>query len=340
MDALALQTPGADETFATSSSSATIRVMEDIVYGSAAGIVGKLIEYPFDTVKVRLQSQPDHLPPRYSGPIDCFRQSIRADGLASLYRGISAPLVGAAVENSCLFFFEGIGRSLLVSSGFARADQPLTLSSLWATGAFSGACTSVVLTPIELVKCKIQAPITSSSSSSSSPSSPATANLRPLAVIKDIYRHNGLRGFWSGQLGTLIRESGGCAGWFGAKETVSDLFYRRREAAQRAAGARVASRDEALPLWQQALAGASAGVTYNFLFFPADTVKSRIQTAPMGPGINPRSFGEEFAAVWRQTGIKGLYRGCGITCMRSAPSSAFIFIVYDGLKRYLPMGEH
>jgi ornithine carrier protein len=78
--------------------------MKDVVCGSAAGIVGKYIEYPFDTVKVRLQSQPDTIPLRYNGPLDCFRKSLQRDGFVGIYRGISAPLVGAAVETSTLFF--------------------------------------------------------------------------------------------------------------------------------------------------------------------------------------------------------------------------------------------
>lgn len=77
--------------------------IKDITFGSVAGMVGKMIEYPFDTVKVRLQSQSDHSSYRYSGPIDCFRKSVRRDGAFSLYRGLSAPLLGAAVENSSLF---------------------------------------------------------------------------------------------------------------------------------------------------------------------------------------------------------------------------------------------
>ena len=80
------------------------KALKDIVFGSFAGVVGKIIEYPFDTVKVRLQAQPDHIPLRYAGPLDCFRQSLRNDGFSGLYRGISAPLVGAAVETSSLFF--------------------------------------------------------------------------------------------------------------------------------------------------------------------------------------------------------------------------------------------
>ncbi|PMB65862.1 Amino-acid transporter arg-13 [Beauveria bassiana] len=302
---------------------------EGILYGSIAGIVGKYIEYPFDTVKVRLQSQPDHLPLRYKGPLDCFRQSFHADGFLGLYRGISAPLVGAAAETSSLFIFESLGREGLYATGLARRDTPLSLPALYATGAFAGALASFVLTPIELVKCKIQVPGGGAASNA--------AGLKPLAVVRDIFRHDGLRGFWHGQMGTLIRESGGSAAWFGAKETVTAMFYTM--AMKKAASAAEQERIRAtpLPLWQQAVAGASAGVSYNFLFFPADTVKSRMQTSPLGiPGEKP-SFWAEGSAIWRQSGLRGLYRGCGITCLRSAPSSAFIFMVFDGLKRNFPL---
>lgn len=346
---------------------AVAEAVEDIVYGSVshsphlllvplltrfevAGVVGKYIEYPFDTVKVRLQSQPDHLPLQYKGPVDCFRQSIRADGFLGLYRGISAPLVGAALENSSLFFWERIGRAAIYASGYSPRDQPLPLSALWMTGAFSGAMTSLVLTPVELVKCKIQVPAKADGGA-------VTAPLKPIPVIKDIFRHQGLRGFWHGQLGTLIRESGGCAAWFGTKETVTKLMrewneHRRSAAISSLTPAHISSgtaaisplatenSDDTLPLWQQAVAGASAGMMYNFHFFPADTVKSRMQTTPVGAemaGQKQKTFAAEAAALWNQAGLKGFYRGCGITVLRSVPSSAFIFIVYDGLKKYLPM---
>jgi ornithine carrier protein len=195
--------------------------------------------------------------------------------------------------------------------------------------------TSFVLTPVELVKCKIQVP--ASAGGDAAPKAP----LSPLPVIRDIWRHQGLRGFWHGQLGTLIRESGGCAAWFGSKETVTKLmreWNERRWARSGAERERVSAADASLPLWQQAVAGASAGMMYNFLFFPADTVKSRMQTTPIGEGAAPqRSFSGETAALWKQAGLKGFYRGCGITVLRSVPSSAFIFMVYDGLKKYFPM---
>jgi ornithine carrier protein len=215
------------------------------------------------------------------------------------------------------------------ASGLASRDKDLPLGALWTTGAFSGVFTSFVLTPIELVKCKIQAPALTPGM--------AAAHLSPLAVIRDIFRHDGFMGFWHGQLGTLIREAGGCAAWFGAKETVTSLFYKLNAKAAPSAAERETALSQPLPLWQQAIAGASAGVSYNFLFFPADTVKSRMQTMPVGGTAVKRTFYNEGVALWKQHGLRGMYRGCGITCLRSAPSSAFIFMVYDGLKRNFPL---
>ncbi|KAL7945916.1 mitochondrial carrier [Trichoderma barbatum] len=315
--------------FQRKSRTATMDAVEDVVYGSVAGIAGKYIEYPFDTVKVRLQSQPDHLPLRYTGPLDCFRQSIKSDGLRGLYRGISAPLVGAAAETSSLFLFESVGRELLYNANVAPRGKELSLPLLWLTGAISGVFTSFVLTPIELVKCRIQAPALSEGA--------PVARLRPTAVIREVYQHEGIRGFWHGQLGTLIREAGGCSAWFGAKETVTKAFYKLRLRSATSEAEKEAIRSKPLPLWQQAIAGASGGVSYNFLFFPADTIKSRMQTSPVGAAQQRRDFWNEGLAIWRHHGLRGLYRGCGITCARAAPSSAFIFIVYDGLKRHIPM---
>lgn len=294
-----------------------------------AGAVGKYIEYPFDTVKVRLQSQPDHLPLRYTGPLDCFRQSIKSDGVLGLYRGITAPLVGAAAETSSLFLFESLGRELLFASNLASREQGLSLPHLWLTGAFSGAFTSFVLTPIELVKCRIQAPMSADGS--------AGVPLRPIPVIKQVFRHEGLRGFWHGQLGTLIREAGGGSAWFGAKETVTTMFYQLKTKTATSAAEKQKILDTPLPFWQQAIAGASAGVSYNFLFFPADTIKSRMQTAAVSDLHQRRTFWQEGSILWKQHGIRGMYRGCGVTCLRSAPSSAFIFMIYDGLKRNFPL---
>lgn len=282
-------------------------------------MAGKIIEYPFDTVKVRLQSQPEHLPLKYTGPLDCFRQSFQADGVRGLYRGISAPMTGAAVETSCLFFSYRIIQDALRASVFPGVEQ-LPFGVLVVSGAASGSVTSLALTPIELIKCRMQVPAES-------------AGLKPpgpISLIGSIFRQEGLLGFWRGQLGTLIRETGGSAAWFGGYEGVSSLFRQH-------SSSRSLAPTDSLPVYQQMLAGATAGISYNFLFYPADTIKSRMQTEDVSrlPVNGQRqTFWSVGRALWRQQGLTGMYRGCGITCARSAPSSAFIFSVYEGLRHY------
>ena len=312
-----------------------------------AGMVGKLVEYPFDTVKVRLQSQPDRPPYHYAGPIDCFQKSIRGEGVRGLYRGISAPLFGAAIETSSLFFSYRIAQTLLKAT-FPQPDHnmPLSLKALIACGGASGAFTSLLLTPIELIKCQMQVPL--------SPSIGRHSTLGPLSIISSTFRNHGLLGFWHGQLGTLIRETGGSAIWFGVYEGVSGIFRTRNQlrcALPATIDRHPTTLSQSLPVWQQMVAGACAGVSYILGFFPADTIKSRMQTETTGTlssgtstnnattavvgnhGAGRRTtFWASGVSLWQQQGVRGLYRGCGITVARAAPSSAFIFAIYEGLR--------
>ncbi|TKA22311.1 hypothetical protein B0A50_08036 [Salinomyces thailandicus] len=314
--------------------------LKDVAFGSVAGIVGKFVEYPFDTVKVRLQSQPDHLPLRYKGPLDCFKQSLAQDGIKGLYRGVSAPLAGAAAENACLFWSYTFGQNLLRQTLYpVPENEELPLTALVTAGAISGGITSLVLTPIELVKCRMQAPLTNSTSTTTT----TATTLSPLKVIRDVFHREGLLGLWRGQFGTFLRETGGSAAWFGGWEA-STLFFKTRlsqqqqqpqpQQQQHSRNKDTPIQDITLPLTQQMASGAFAGISYNFLFYPADTIKSKIQTGELShtaTGVRP-TFSGVGLELWRSHGVRGLYRGCGITCMRSAPSSALIFTIVARLR--------
>jgi mitochondrial ornithine carrier protein len=203
----------------------------------------------------------------------------------------------------------------------------------WLTlcGAASGAFTSLALTPIELVKCKMQVPLEAGSHRIAAPGA--------WAIIRSVYTHQGVLGFWHGQLGTLIRETGGSAAWFGSYEGISLLFRRMHRSDTSSSITATTSTSgklaevPPLPIWQQMVAGAVAGMSYNFIFYPADTIKSRMQTEHVSRTTGDRTtFLAVGRALWGQHGLKGLYRGCGITVARAAPSSAFIFSVYEGLR--------
>ena len=86
-----------------------------------------------------------------------------------------------------------------------------------------------------------------------------------------------------------------------------------------------------LKWYELAFAGACAGVAFNFALFPADSVKSAVQTEEeLRPG-SKTSIGRMAVKMWQKEGIRGFYAGCGVTVARAIPSNALIFLIYDGL---------
>ncbi|KAL0578876.1 mitochondrial ornithine carrier protein [Marasmius crinis-equi] len=314
-----------------SSTSSTVRALKDITFGSIAGMVSKVFEHPFDLTKVRLQSQVLDSTARFTGPLDCLYKTWKFEGVKGLYRGLPAPVVGAMAENASLFMsYRAFQRMIRRTTGRQEPEQ-LPLPLLCAAAAGAGAVTSFALTPIELVKCKMQVQMLVS------PASAATSLPGPISVLTSVVRTTGLRGLWLGHTGTLIRETGGTAAWFGTKEYAAKKLLQRRA---RLDPSHPDIRTLHLTPLESAIAGAFAGASFNLVLFPADTVKSAIQTEEelrpqhAGNGGPRPTFLGTFKAMYRAQGIRGLYAGCGITVARSIPSSAIIFVIYDELNKH------
>ncbi|PIA39941.1 hypothetical protein AQUCO_02600407v1 [Aquilegia coerulea] len=65
-------------------------VAKDLAAGTVGGAAQLIVGHPFDTIKVKLQSQPAPLPgqlPKYAGAMDAVKQTIAAEGLGGLYKG-------------------------------------------------------------------------------------------------------------------------------------------------------------------------------------------------------------------------------------------------------------
>ncbi|GAA5934745.1 uncharacterized protein JCM15063_003056 [Sporobolomyces koalae] len=331
---------------------------KDISYGSAAGIVSKLFEHPFDLVKVRLQSQPLDRPLRFKGPLDCMIQTFKGEGLRGLWRGVSMPVGGAMAENATLFVVYNQSQALLrhLFPPPAHSDPsqvaPLSIPQIATAAAIAGSAASFVLTPVELVKCKMQvqnivaadALLATSSmtpvATLSAAAAPRTPPPGPVAITRSILRESGIKGLWLGQTGTFLRETGGSAAWFTTFEVLSTYFAQRRtdrgETSKANPGGPVVKGD--LAAWELMLSGASAGVVYNCVLFPADCIKSTIQTedelrgSALKAGEQRRGFLQVGKDIYKARGIRGLYSGCGLTAMRAAPSSALIFYIYSRLE--------
>ncbi|KAJ3036711.1 hypothetical protein HK097_003765, partial [Rhizophlyctis rosea] len=231
--------------------------LADLVFGSAAGFTSKLVEHPFDTIKVRLQTQPvtaPGIPPLFSGPMDCLSKTVKAEGATALYRGIAPPVIGSMAEHAVLFSaYVGFKPYVHALAGKTTRDE-YSISELAACGALAGAFASLVLTPLELIKCKqqVQAEATGS-----------------LAVLFNTLRKDGLRGMFRGHAGTFLRETAGGAAWFGLYEAACNHFVSTSPTPR--------TRSD-LTASELMAAGSLAGIGYNTALFPADVIKSIQQT--------------------------------------------------------------
>ncbi|KAF5800820.1 putative mitochondrial carrier domain superfamily [Helianthus annuus] len=128
-------------------------VAKDLTAGTIGGAAQLIVGHPFDTIKVKLQSQPVPPPgqlPRYSGAIDTVKQTIAAEGPRGLYKGMGAPLATVAALNAVLFTVRGQMEALLRS----EPGAPLNVNQQVVVGAGAGVVVAILATPTELVKCR------------------------------------------------------------------------------------------------------------------------------------------------------------------------------------------
>lgn len=274
---------------------------KDILNGSIAGACGKFIEYPFDTVKVRLQTQGSQMfPTTWS----CIKYTYQNEGiLRGFFQGIGSPLFGASLENATLFVaYNQTSKYLTKNTHFGE------LTNIIISGAVSGSFASLVLTPVELIKCKLQV----ANLENKIPGNiPKTTKIIPTLV--NIIKQKGAMGLWQGQSSTFVRESFGGVAWFTTYELMKRYLKERHSG-------------EENKTWELLVSGASAGLAFNASIFPADTVKSIMQT-------EHTTIKKAVMKVITRYGFTGFYRGLGITLIRAAPANATVFYTYETLSK-------
>ena len=257
-------------------------------------------------------------------------------------QGLSMPVLGAMAENATLFVVytqtQGLIRrfSSPPSSSGTEANAPLSIPQLALAGACAGAATSFVLTPIELIKVRMQVQMISQEATAATTAGSSAARRPPLPgpaqLVRSVLKQHGAKGLWLAQTGTFLRETGGSVAWFGAFEGVARLFIAQRQKTASSTGPKVTKDD--LSSAELMLAGAAAGAGYTVILFPADCIKSTIQTGDeLAKGRKDAGFLQVGKDIYRARGLKGLYSGCGVTVVRSSFSSAIIFWMYSLLER-------
>lgn len=286
-------------------------VAKDLTAGTVGGAAQLIVGHPFDTIKVKLQSQPRPLPGqplKYSGAMDAVRQTLAAEGPRGLYKGMGAPLATVAAFNAVLFTVRGQMEAVVRS----EPGAPLSVNQQVVCGAGAGVAVSFLACPTELIKCRLQA---QSALAGSGSAAVAIKYGGPIDVARHVVQSAGVTGLFKGLGPTLAREVPGNAVMFGVYEAIKHVLAGGQDTSSLGRGSLM-------------LAGGLAGGSFWLSVYPTDVVKSVIQVDDYK---NPKYSGsfDAFRKILASEGVKGLYKGFGPAMARSVPANAACFLAYE-----------
>ncbi|KAI9824268.1 MAG: mitochondrial thiamine pyrophosphate transporter [Thelocarpon impressellum] len=283
---------------------------------------------PLDVVKIRLQLQTHSLSdplthrnvkgPIYKGTLPTIKTILKDEGLTALWNGnVPAELL--------YVLYSGIQFSVYRSTTMLLHSQTLTTYRLpdaaeaFISGAVAGGVATSATYPLDLLRTRFAAQGRQKVYSSL------------LGSIRDIYRHEGLRGYFQG-LGAGV----------GQIVPYMGLFFTTYETLRTPLAT--------LPFLpfgsSDATAGALASVLAKTGIFPLDLIRKRLQVQgptreryvhtniPLYKGVL-----RTMQDIVRQEGYKGLYRGLTVSLFKAAPASAITMWTYERALRLLLESE-
>ncbi|SCV68096.1 BQ2448_217 [Microbotryum intermedium] len=299
--------------------------LTSLIAGSAGGMAQVLVGQPLDTIKTRAQTAPRGT---FKGPFDIAVQTIRKEGILALYKGMASPLIGVAGVNSLLFGANQQARKLV-------SPYPnLSLTQVAVAGAMAGAAQSILASPVEMFKVRMQAQY-----------GPNPKRLRE--IVGEMHQQWGwkrgiMRGYWvskhvfESEIGVhlLMRT------WWLSRHQITVLreipayggFYLGYEYSKRSFQASLHTTE--LPVWATLTSGAIGGIAYWTACYPLDVVKSRIQLQDQPPrGFN--YIFTTFAKIQREEGASAFVRGITPTYVRAVPAAASTFVAFEIVSSFL-----
>lgn len=296
-----------------------LRVGRDVFAGTCGGIAVTLVGHPFDTLKVRLQTQPTN-PPIYSGVVDCLQKTIKWEGPAGLYKGVTSPLAGQMFFRATLFGAFGGSKRWLATNwdGSPRELKPI---DFYKAGMITGFAAAFTEGPIDFYKSQLQVQIIKAK---------ADPNYKPpytsvFDCVKSTIRQNGIRGPFQSLGPTIVRNTPANAAFLGT-------FQLLKEKAAVHYDCKVSE----LPAWSVVSAAGAGGLLYWLLIYPVDVVKSAMAADSIIKG--ERMYPDMVTTtkkLYADGGMGRFYRGFTPCLMRAVPANSAMLFTVDKVTAWL-----
>jgi solute carrier family 25 (mitochondrial carnitine/acylcarnitine transporter), member 20/29 len=293
---------------------------ESLTSGAFGGVSLVIVGHPLDLLKVRLQTasvlKTDPSASLNMGKL--FSSLMKRQGLAGLYRGVTAPLLGVAPIFAVNIWGFDAGKSM-ASRLFSLPENDLYAVAFG--GAFSALPTSALQVPGDRIKLRLQV-------------SDSQRHANPFQATRDIWKHGkrdisnnwlgGFRSLYRGYWVTLAREVPGSAIYF------SNYYYLKTYLTDRLGKSQSAASIAIL------LSGGIAGTLNGLLTLPIDTVKSRFQASQPAEFSSSRQVLQK---LLKTEGPSALFKGLGPVLLRAFPANAACFGGIEAIRFIFTNGQ-
>ncbi|KAI8846301.1 mitochondrial carrier domain-containing protein [Chytridium lagenaria] len=308
---------------------------ESFAAGAIAGAVEATVTYPTEYIKTRLQLQkkaasllhataPKSASPAAGGkPLNMWQMistTVRDQGFFSLYRGVSAMVIGTAAKASVRFLvFDSIKAALA-----DKETGKVSAARMAIAGLGAGVIEAVtVVTPSETVKTKL---IEDQVRSVTQGTKPKYRGL--VHGVREIIKETGFRGIYQGVTAVVARQGANQAvrlTVYGMLKEYTVTWWNKRPAS--AIKDAESGKAVALPWYATFGIGAIAGIITVYTTMPLDVVKTKMQ------GIEARTEYKNTAdclvKTVRNEGVFALWKGATPRLGRLIFSGGIVFAVYE-----------
>lgn len=310
----------------------TLRRNKAVVCALSASYISTFAGYPLDSLKSRLQTTKTPITiPRLASMV------YQEEGLIGFYRGLWIPLITISFVRATSFTIYSRTKEYFSCHKILCQERLLDVALTGGLGgAMSGALISFTSAPFELVKIRRQLEyIIAAKKGITFVKPPGTRE-----AVRDICRFNGFAGLYTGFRLHLLRDTAGTALYFLEYDGMRYLLGRNRLGEQGPVPSFFPIPPSIVPF----VCGSLAGVTSWAIIYPLDVVKTKVQQ---------RALGGEFYRGWAETlrrlirgpdpnhpkplfsGVARIYRGLGISAIRSITTHGLLWTLFDTVARYI-----
>ncbi|XP_057309788.1 mitochondrial folate transporter/carrier-like isoform X2 [Hydractinia symbiolongicarpus] len=289
---------------------------EYLVAGLSGGVLSTLVLHPFDLIKVRFQVNDGTVIKNrqvYTGVVNAFQTIVKSDGLRGLYQGASANIAASSLSNSLYFC---IFNSIKLTTQERLNIEHLKFKDFFIIGCFTGACTLALTNPIWVVKTRmcLQPGL-----------SVAEGGVHYTGVLnglKQLYKHEGIRGYYRGFVPGLLGVSHGAL-QFMAYEELKKLYSKYT-------GKPTSTK---LGTLQYITMAALSKVFAVVSTYPYQVVRSRLQDIQLQSKYD--GVVDVCRKIYRIEGFVGFYKGMVPSLLRVTPACCITFLVFENISHFL-----